>query len=133
MFYGTLTIRMHCNWPELTVQQMFNEAWLFTFGHWTHGCDISVVKNYLNDVPKNQAAELCMMFSWKELDMRRFQVNDLCFDTSPIASSEHIQRIKNIYFYFYYWECDYVKIGSASSNYTIFGFCYDSLNSVTFS
>ena len=58
----------------------------------------------INDVPKNQAAELCMMFSRKELDMRRFQVNDLSFDSFPIASSEYI-----------------------------FGFCYDSLNSVTFS
>ena len=26
---------------------MVNEAWLFTFCHWTHGCDVSVVKNYL--------------------------------------------------------------------------------------
>ena len=37
---------MHCNWPQLTVQQMVNEAWLFTFCHWTHGCDVNVVKNY---------------------------------------------------------------------------------------
>ena len=26
---------------------MVNEAWLFTFCHWTHGCDVNVVKNYL--------------------------------------------------------------------------------------
>ena len=48
MFHGTLTTKMHCNWPQLTVQQMVNEAWLFTFCHWTHGCDVNVVKNYLN-------------------------------------------------------------------------------------
>ena len=28
--------------------RMVNEAWLFTIYHWTHGCDINVVKNYLN-------------------------------------------------------------------------------------
>ena len=38
---------MHCNWPLLNVQLMINEAWLFTFCHWTHGCDINIVKNYL--------------------------------------------------------------------------------------
>ena len=46
--HGPLTIRMHCNWPLLNVQLMVNEAWLFTFWHWTHGCDVNVVKNYLN-------------------------------------------------------------------------------------
>ena len=45
--HGPLTIRMYCNWPLLNVQLMVNEAWLFTFCHWTHGCDVIVVKNYL--------------------------------------------------------------------------------------
>ena len=45
--HGPLTIRMHCNWPLLNVQLMVNEASLFTFWHWTHGCDVNVVKNYL--------------------------------------------------------------------------------------
>ena len=43
--------------------------------------------------------------------------------------------VKKIYFLLVFWECDYVQIGNASSNYTIFGFCPDSLNllnSVTF-
>ena len=34
-------------------------------------------------------------------------------------------------FYYYYWEHNYVQIGSVSSNYTICGFCHASLNSVT--
>ena len=45
MFHSTLT--MYCNRPQLTVQQMVNVAWLFTFYHWTHGCDVNVVKNHL--------------------------------------------------------------------------------------
>ena len=39
---------MHGNWQQLAMQLMVNEAWLFTFYHWTHGCDVSIVKNYLN-------------------------------------------------------------------------------------
>ena len=31
MFHGRLTIRMNCNWPQLTMLLMVNEAWLFTF------------------------------------------------------------------------------------------------------
>ena len=46
-----MTIRMHCNWPLLNVQLMVNEAWLFTFWHWTHGCDVNIVKNYLKKWP----------------------------------------------------------------------------------
>ena len=46
--HGPLTIRMHCNWPLLNMQLMVSEAWLVTICHWTHGCDINVVKNYLN-------------------------------------------------------------------------------------
>ena len=26
---------------------MVNEAWLFTFWHWTHSCDVNAVENYL--------------------------------------------------------------------------------------
>ena len=48
MFHGTLTTRMYWNRPQLTLQQIVNEARLFTFWHWTHGCDVNVVKNYLN-------------------------------------------------------------------------------------
>ena len=36
---------------------------------------------------------------------------------------------------YYYWDRNYVQIGSDSGNYTIFGFCHDLLNllnSVTF-
>ena len=29
-----------------------------------------------------------------------------------------------------YWEHNYVQIGNVSSNYTIFGLCHDSLNSL---
>ena len=46
--HGPLTIRMHYNWLLLNVQLIVNEAWLFTFCHWTHGCDVNVVNNYLN-------------------------------------------------------------------------------------
>ena len=51
---------MHCNWPQLTVQQMVNEAWLFTFCHWTHGCDINVVKNYLKRARTCHSATSCV-------------------------------------------------------------------------
>ena len=33
---------------------MVNEAWLFTFCHWTHGCDVNVVKNYLKGAELRQ-------------------------------------------------------------------------------
>ena len=60
-FHGSLGMRMHCNWPtdhavdhsliglnRLTIQPVFNEVSLFTFSKGTHGFDITVPKNYLN-------------------------------------------------------------------------------------
>ena len=56
-----LAMRMYCNWPtdhaidhssiglnRLTIQLVFNEVSLFTFSKGTHGFDVTVPKNYLN-------------------------------------------------------------------------------------
>ena len=57
-----LTVGMYCNWPtdhaidhssiglnRMTIQLVFNEVSLFTFSKETHGFDVMVPKNYLND------------------------------------------------------------------------------------
>ena len=57
-----LAVRMYCNWPtdhaidhssiglnRLTIQLVFNEVSLFTFSKETHGFDVTVPKNYLNE------------------------------------------------------------------------------------
>ena len=63
-----LALRMHCNWPNdhatdhssiglnrLTIQLVFNEVSLLTFSEGTHGFDVTVPKNYLNNLLyKNQ-------------------------------------------------------------------------------
>ena len=57
-----LSVTMHCNWPtdhvidhssiglkRLTIQLVFSEVSLFTFSEETHGFDVTVPKNYLNN------------------------------------------------------------------------------------
>ena len=56
------SVTMYCNWPtghaidhssiglnRLTIQLVFNKVSLFTFSKGTHGVDITVPKNYLNE------------------------------------------------------------------------------------
>ena len=52
-----------------------------------------------------------------------------------VAIDTYPEVLTKCTFYYYYWEQNYVQLGSASGNYTIFGFCHDllnSANSVTF-
>ena len=51
MFHGTLTTRMHCNLPQLSLQLMVSGTWLFIFHDWTLGCDVNFVMNYLSTFP----------------------------------------------------------------------------------
>ena len=61
-----LAIRMYCNWPtdhaidhssivlnSLTIQLVSNEVSLFTFCTGTHGFDVTVPKNYLEQQLQN--------------------------------------------------------------------------------
>ena len=49
---------------------------------------------------------------------------------SVVSGNRYLPRDskENVLSYYYYWDCNYVQIGITSSNYTIFGFCHDSLN-----
>ena len=62
-----LAMRMYCNWPtdhaiehssiglnRLTIQPVFNEVSLFTFSKGAHSFDVTVPKNYLKSLSKNQ-------------------------------------------------------------------------------
>ena len=44
-----------------------------------------------------------------------------------VALDTYPEVTNKMYFCYYYWEPNYIQIGSASSNCTICGFCHDSL------
>ena len=61
--------KLDCSWPQLIVQLMFSEASLFTFCHWTDGCDAYVVKNYLET--SEQVNVTCFIGYWVEFARTR--------------------------------------------------------------
>ena len=81
----------HCNRPQLTMQQMVNEAWLLTFCHWTHGCDVNVVKNYLKAKQWIKGSLASLICETKSLSMQDLLIMITC-------SSKNVQSPETLLF-----------------------------------